>query len=142
MEDASRRLGCAVRTVWRDLSVLQDAGFPIYDEPDGRRGLWKVERTFLDRLPIPFSLPEVVALLASRDMLDPGGAGPFGPAVASAFAKIEALMTPRALALVARMRSSVGTRATPSSSSGPASTWRRSTGRSPSAGRFACATTR
>ncbi len=111
VEDASHRLGCTVRTVWRDLGVLQEAGFPIYDERDGRRGLWKIERAFLDRLPIPFSLPEVVALLASRDLLDPGGAGAFGPAVASAFAKIEALMTPRALALVEQMRRSVGTRA-------------------------------
>jgi predicted DNA-binding transcriptional regulator YafY len=111
VEDASRQLGCAVRTVWRDLGLLQEAGFPIYDERDGRRGLWKVERTFLDRLPIPFSLPEVVALLVSRDMLDGGGAGPFGPAVASAFGKVQALMTPRALALVKRMRRSVGTRA-------------------------------
>ena len=111
VEDASQRLGCTVRTVWRALGVLHEAGFPIYDERDGRRGLWKVERAFLDRLPIPFSLPEVVALLASRDMLDQAGAGPFGPSVASAFAKIEALMTPRALALVDRMRRSVGARA-------------------------------
>jgi len=53
VEDASRQLGCAVRTVWRDLTVLQAAGFPIYDERDGRRGLWKVEPGFRDRVPIP-----------------------------------------------------------------------------------------
>jgi predicted DNA-binding transcriptional regulator YafY len=111
VEDASERLGCTVRTVWRDLAVLQKAGFPIYDEHDGRRGLWKVERAFLDRLPIPFSLPEVVALLASRGMLDRSSAGPFGSSVASAFGKIEALMTPRALALVERMRKSIAARA-------------------------------
>jgi len=111
VEEASRQLGCAVRTVWRDLGVLQEAGFPIYDEREGRRGLWKVERGFRDRLTIPLSLPEVVALLASRDMLDHGGTGPFGPAVASAFAKIQALLTPRALELVERMRKSVGSRA-------------------------------
>jgi predicted DNA-binding transcriptional regulator YafY len=28
--DAARELDCAVRTVWRDLRVLEDAGFPIY----------------------------------------------------------------------------------------------------------------
>ena len=32
VDDASRDLDCAVRTIWRDLRVLQDAGFPIYDE--------------------------------------------------------------------------------------------------------------
>jgi hypothetical protein len=30
VEEAARELGCAVRTVWRDLRVLQDAGFPIF----------------------------------------------------------------------------------------------------------------
>ena len=32
VDDAAGELGCAVRTVWRDLQVLQAAGFPIYDE--------------------------------------------------------------------------------------------------------------
>src|SRR3972149_6280405 len=68
VEDAARELGCTVRTVWRDLRVLQEVGFPIYDEREGRRGLWKVEVAFRDRLPVPLSLPEVVALLVSRDL--------------------------------------------------------------------------
>ena len=110
VEVASRQLGCAVRTVWRDLAVLQAAGFPIYDERDGHHGLWKVEPGFRDRSPIPLSLSEVVSLLVTRDLLEPGGAGPFGAGVASAFAKIEALLTPRALELVERMRRSVGAR--------------------------------
>lgn len=111
VEVAARELGCAVRTVWRDLRVLQQAGFPIYDERDGRRGLWKVEAGFRDRLPVPLSLPEIVALLLSRDLLTPAGAGPLGPAIASLVAKVQALLTPRALALVDRMRASVGARA-------------------------------
>lgn len=110
VEEAARQLGCVVRTVWRDLRVLQEAGFPIYDERDGRRTLWRVEAGFRDRLPIPVSLAEIVALLASRDALDHGGANPFGPDVASAFQKIRALLTPQALALVERMQASVGTR--------------------------------
>ena len=110
VDDAAHRLGCAVRTVWRDLGVLQEAGFPIYDEREGRRGLWKMEASFRDRLPIPLSLAEVVALLVSHDLLDHGGAGPFGPAAASAFGKIRALLTPRALAIVDAMRATVGTR--------------------------------
>jgi predicted DNA-binding transcriptional regulator YafY len=109
VEDAARRLGCAIRTVWRDLRVLQDAGFPIHDERDGRRGLWKVEKAFLDRLPLPLSLTEVVALLVSRDLLD-GGGGPFGPSLTSALDKVRALLTPRALDLVDRMAAAVGAR--------------------------------
>jgi predicted DNA-binding transcriptional regulator YafY len=48
--------------------------------------------------------------LLSRDLLDHQGAGPFGSAVASAFAKIRALLSPRALDLVDRMRAGVGAR--------------------------------
>ena len=91
VEDTARELGCAVRTVWSDLRVLHEAGFPIYDERDGRRGLWNVDAGSRDRLPVPLSLSEIVALLVSRELFDGGGAGAFGPAVTSAFEKICAL---------------------------------------------------
>ena len=81
VEDDARELGCAVRTVWSDLRVLHEAGFPIYDERDGRRGLRNVDAGFRDRRPVPLSLSEIVALLVSRELLDGGGAGAFGPAV-------------------------------------------------------------
>jgi predicted DNA-binding transcriptional regulator YafY len=110
VEDAARELDCAIRTVWRDLRVLEEAGFPIYDERDGHRGIWKIDREFRDRLLVPLSLPEVVALLASRSLLDHGEGGPFGPAVSSAFGKIRALLTPQALELVDRMAAGVGAR--------------------------------
>jgi predicted DNA-binding transcriptional regulator YafY len=32
VEDAARELACTVRTIWRDLGVLQQAGFPVYTE--------------------------------------------------------------------------------------------------------------
>lgn len=98
-----------MRTVWRDLRVLQDAGFPSFDERDGRHGVWRVDRNFQER--IPLSLPELVALLMRRDLLGPAGASPLGPAVASAFAKIRALLHPRAFELIDRMRATVGVRA-------------------------------
>jgi hypothetical protein len=65
---------------------------------------------FRDRLPVPLTLPEAVALLVSHHLLDPGGAGPFGPAVASLVAKIRALLMPGALALIDAMRARVGAR--------------------------------
>lgn len=66
VEDGACELQCAVRTVWRDLRTLQDVGFPIYDERDRHRGVWRVERGFQDRLPILLSLSEVVGLLMTR----------------------------------------------------------------------------
>ena len=45
VDNATRKLDCTVRTIWRDLSALQKAGFPLYDDKDaaGRRSLWKLE---------------------------------------------------------------------------------------------------
>jgi len=110
LADASRHLDCSVRTVWRDLRALENAGFPIYSEREGRHSVWRLERAFRDRLPVPLTLPEALALLVSHDLLDHGGAGPFGPAVASLVGKIRALLTPGALELVDAMRARVGAR--------------------------------
>jgi hypothetical protein len=110
-------------------------GFPIYDERDGHRGLWKVEQASATALPIPLSLPEIVALLVTRDLLDHGAGA--AVSVASAFAKIQALDT-------ARSRSSVragawGPTIGAKLQLGPASTSRRSITLA-ERGRFACAT--
>jgi predicted DNA-binding transcriptional regulator YafY len=31
-DDASRELRCTVRTIWRDLGALQQAGFPLWTD--------------------------------------------------------------------------------------------------------------
>jgi predicted DNA-binding transcriptional regulator YafY len=113
VDDAARQTACTVRTIWRDLRVLQEAGFPIYTEtaPDGRRGLWKVTEGFHAHLPLKLSLPEVAALLMSRELLAPVGASVLGPAVASAFDKIAGALSRDALKLIDAMRDTVGVRA-------------------------------
>ncbi len=111
--DAARELDCVVRTVWRDLRVLEDAGFPIYDEkaPDGQQGLWKVQEDFKQKLPLKLSLAELAALLMSRELLAPAGASVLGPAVTSAFDKITGVLSRDALQMIDRMRDTVGVRA-------------------------------
>lgn len=113
VEDAARALGCAVRTIWRDLRVLEDAGFPIYDEwaADGRRGLWRVEDGFKARLPLKLTLSEVAALVMSREFLAPLGASLLGPAAATAFEKIGGVLSRDAVGLLDRMRETIGVRA-------------------------------
>jgi predicted DNA-binding transcriptional regulator YafY len=113
VEDAARALGCVVRTIWRDLRVLEDAGFPIYDEQaaDGRRGLWRVEDGFKAKLPVKLTLSEVAALAMSREFLAPLGASLLGPAVATAFEKIGGVLSRDAVGLLERMRETIGVRA-------------------------------
>jgi predicted DNA-binding transcriptional regulator YafY len=111
VDDAARELGCTVRTVWRDLRVLEEAGFPIYDETmaDGRRSVWRLEERFQRRLPLKLTLAELAALLMSRDLLAfPGAAA---PALATGFEKIQGVLSRDALALLDRMRDTIGVRA-------------------------------
>src|SRR5207249_10109799 len=70
VDDAARDLKCTIRTIWRDLGVLQAAGFPIYTEraADGNRGVWRVTEEFKRALPLKLTLGELVALLMSRDL--------------------------------------------------------------------------
>ena len=71
VDDAARDLKFTIRTIWRDLGVLQAAGFPIYTEraADGNRGVWRVTEEFKRALPLKLNLGELVALLMSRDLL-------------------------------------------------------------------------
>lgn len=112
VDDAASELGCHRRTIWRDLRVLQDASFPIYDEraADGPRGVWRVTPGFKAQLPLKLTLAEVAALLMSRDLLAPLGAGVLGPSVGAAFEKIGGLLSKDARDLLDRMRETVGVR--------------------------------
>src|SRR6266851_1719434 len=113
VDDAARKLDCTVRTIWRDLSALQKAGFPLYDDKgaDGRRSLWKLEEQFTLGLPVKLSLAETAALVMSRDLLRPAGAGALGAAVTSAIDKIGRVLSRDALRLLDQMRETIGVRA-------------------------------
>jgi predicted DNA-binding transcriptional regulator YafY len=113
VEDAAQELGCTVRTIWRDLSALQKAGFPLYDDKgaDGRRSLWKLEERFTLGLPVKLTLAETAALLMSRDLLRPVGAGALGTALTAAFDKIGRVLSRDAVRLLDQMRETIGVRA-------------------------------
>ena len=113
VEDAARKLDCTVRTIWRDLEVLERAGFPLYSdkEADGRRSIWKLQEDFKHGLPVKLSLAETAALVMSRDLLGPAGAGALGTAVTSAFEKIGRVLSRDALRLLDQMRETIGVRA-------------------------------
>lgn len=111
VDEAVRELGCTVRTLWRDLGVLQKANFPLYTEKDGRRVRYRLVDGFHAKLPAPFTLSEVVALLMSRDLLAPTAGSVLAPSVHNAFDKIRALLPDKALRLLDQMRAVIGVRA-------------------------------
>jgi predicted DNA-binding transcriptional regulator YafY len=67
--DLAEELECNPRTVYRDLAALQTAGFPIYNERMEGKHLWSLLDTVKHQIPIPFSLPELMALYFSSDMM-------------------------------------------------------------------------
>ncbi len=67
--DLASELECNPRTVYRDLGALQVAGFPIYTERVDGKNLWSVLDTVKHTIPIPFSLPELMALYFSTGMM-------------------------------------------------------------------------
>ena len=67
--DLAEELECHPRTVYRDLEALQATGFPIYTERFEGKNLWFLLDTVKHLIPIPFSLPELMALYFSSDMM-------------------------------------------------------------------------
>jgi predicted DNA-binding transcriptional regulator YafY len=69
VSDMAQALQCHRRTVYRDLEALQAAGFPVYTDRVEGRNRWSLLDTAKHNIPIPFSLPELMALYFSRGMM-------------------------------------------------------------------------
>lgn len=58
------------RTIERDLVALESAGFPLTDEFVNGEKRWKIMEGFQSKLPIPFSLAELLSLYFRRHILE------------------------------------------------------------------------
>lgn len=67
--DLAEEIECHPRTLYRDLEALQLAGFPIYNEKADGKNLWSLLEKVKHQIPVPFTLPELMALYFSTDML-------------------------------------------------------------------------
>jgi predicted DNA-binding transcriptional regulator YafY len=83
---------CHTRTVYRDLEALQFAGFPVTTERDGHRMVWSLLDGPHRTLPIPLSLPELLALYFGRRLAGALKGTVFHDALESLFEKIKALL--------------------------------------------------
>jgi predicted DNA-binding transcriptional regulator YafY len=110
--DAAAELDCAIRTIWRDLSVLQKAHFPIYNDTasDGHQAVWRVTEDFKRRMPLKLTLAELAALLMSRALLAPLTGSVLGPHVERAYGAIASILSRDARTLLDQMRETIGVR--------------------------------
>lgn len=94
VEQAANRLGCTVRTVYRDLDGLQRAGVPLYQEQRGRKTRWRLVEGFNRRLSVQLTVHEAMALVAAERSMSAMQGSVFELAGKQAMAKLKHALTP------------------------------------------------
>src|SRR5512145_3010879 len=100
----SERLGVTERTIRRDIEALQEAGFPLYDDKQNGKKVWRLIDGYQQRLVPSFSLAELAALYFGKNMLSFLGTAPFASDLESAFGKIREALPKKSLAYLARIQ--------------------------------------
>lgn len=86
-EELAKEIGYSKRTIYRDLKVLQEVGFPLEREKAVDHIKWRLAKGF--KTPhIPFTLTELMALYFSRGLLTPLKGTPLKEGLDSALDKI------------------------------------------------------
>ncbi|MEE8218614.1 MAG: WYL domain-containing protein [Vicinamibacteria bacterium] len=96
--------GVTERTIRRDLEALQEAGFPLYDDRQDGKKVWRLIDGYKQRLTQSFTLSELAALYFSRNMLSFLGGAPFAEDLEAAFAKIREALPARSLPYLSRIQ--------------------------------------
>ena len=106
-------LHCHSRTVYRDLEALQAAGFPVYTDKVAGKNLWVLLDNAKRSIPIPFTLPELMALYFSRGMMGVLKDTVFYDSLASLFDKIKATLPGDCIDYLERIEKSLKVRSKP-----------------------------
>jgi predicted DNA-binding transcriptional regulator YafY len=102
--DLASAYGVTERTIRRDIEALQEAGFPLYDDRQDGRKVWKLVEGYRQRLTQSFTLSELAALYFGKNLLSFLGGAPFAQDLESAFAKIREALPARSLPYLARIQ--------------------------------------
>jgi len=111
--DLAQTLRCHTRTVYRDLEALQAAGFPVFTDKAGGKTLWSFLDTAKHSIPIPFSLPELMALYFSWGMMKVLKDTVFYDSLESLFDKIKATLPAEYMDYLGQIEDSLEVRAKP-----------------------------
>ncbi len=111
--DLAADLHCHTRTVYRDLEALQAAGFPVYTERADGKNLWCLLDSAKHSIPIPFTLPELMALYFSRGMMGILKDTVFYDSLASLFEKIKTTLPHEYIEYLGQVEKSLAVRSKP-----------------------------
>jgi proteasome accessory factor B len=96
--ELSEEFGVTKRTLYRDLSVIEEAGYPLISEITDGTTYWKLEPSFKGVSPVTFTLNELMALYYARKLIVSPGRSPFHAELESAFKKIESALPAKHIA--------------------------------------------
>lgn len=94
---------CHPRTIWRDLTAIQAAGFPLYSERDGRKSRWSFVAGYRFHLPVPFTVTELMSLYFYRDILRIFKDTVFYESLDELFRKVKSTLPPESLSYLRRI---------------------------------------
>ncbi|MBI3077369.1 MAG: HTH domain-containing protein [Deltaproteobacteria bacterium] len=104
----ARDLNCTPRTIYRDLDAIQQAGFPLYSSRVDGRARWQFVDGFRVSFAIPFTLPELLALHFTQDLLKVLRGTVFHDDLAGALSKIRRTLPESSLAFLERVAQAFG----------------------------------
>jgi proteasome accessory factor B len=96
--------GVTERTIRRDIEALQEAGFPLYDDRQDGKKVWRLVEGYKQRLTQSFTLSELAALYFSRNMLAFLRGAPFAQDLEAAFQKIREALPEKSLPFLSRIQ--------------------------------------
>jgi predicted DNA-binding transcriptional regulator YafY len=100
-------LDTPLRTIYRDLEAIQEAGFPLYTDKDGKNSVWKMVDAFRKDFPIPMTGTELMALHMSRDILSVFQGTIFHDSIETLFQKVKAALLPETITFLDKVAGSL-----------------------------------
>jgi predicted DNA-binding transcriptional regulator YafY len=102
--DLAAEHGVTERTIRRDLEALQEAGFPLYDERQDGKKVWRLVDGYKQKLTQNFTLAEFAALYFGKNLITFLGDSPFAEDLDSAFEKIREALPSKSLPYLGRIQ--------------------------------------
>ncbi len=112
--DLAEEHDVALRTIRRDIEALQEAGFPLYDDRESGRKIWRLMEGYSQRAQATFTMSEMAALYFGRHLMTVLSGAPFAKDLDSAFAKIRSALPEKSTRYLARISDLFGARPFPS----------------------------
>jgi len=113
-KDLAEEHDVALRTIRRDIEALQEAGFPLYDDKDGGKKVWRLLEGYSQKAQAGFTMSEMAALYFGRHLMTILSGAPFADDLDSAFVKIRAALPEKSTRYLARISDLFGARPFPS----------------------------